>query len=36
MKKYARAILVLANVPFAFTSGSKQKLKRKARFILEN
>lgn len=35
VKNYSRAVLILLNLPFAFTKATKNKLRKKARLLIE-
>jgi hypothetical protein len=35
LKNYSRVIFILLNLPFAFTNATKQKLRKKARSLME-
>lgn len=34
MKKYSKVFVILLNVPFAFTNATKQRLRKRARLLL--
>ena len=35
VKNYSRAVLLLLNVPFAFTNATKQRLRKKAKLLFK-
>ena len=34
LRNYSRVVLILLNIPFAFTNATKQRMRKKMKFIL--